>query len=394
VTLKNRLRAFVRYTLLGIEPPPNINIEALADTFNQTAQQTVLKALSPDNDEDPSRPNMSALAESLRDLSLLKTNIKVLSWKLSQIERREILDEHPDWRKQRTIQEIVRKFENEFQPTSRPCCGNDIYSGWHFGLTWLMGGQPLTRKAWEWTFTIQCLWNLGILNRDSPAAGLGFGCGTEPLVSLLANFNVALLATDLSPESELAKCWSETDQNTGCLDQLYKSQLVSKSDFISRVSYRDLDMTNIPLDELEGKFEFAWSSCALEHLGSKQKGFDFILNAGHCLKPGGIAIHTTEFDHTGLSQIDNWPTVMYTQADIIELKKQLAAHGMELVSPSFQQSGHFIDGYIDIPPYPYSAGFDPFFKHEGSPSPDTIPQINLSIDGYKATSYALIVQRH
>jgi hypothetical protein len=67
---------------------------------------------------------------------------------------------------------------------------------------------------------------------------------------------------------------------------------------------------------------------------------------------------------------------------------------MELLALSFQQSGYFIDGYVDIPPYPLTADFDhSFFPQDGSPSEPSIPQVNLSIDGFMATSYALIVRR-
>jgi hypothetical protein len=155
-----------------------------------------------------------------------------------------------------------------------------------------------------------------------------------------------------------------------------------------------MDMTNIPLGELESRYDFAWSSCALEHLGSKKSGLDFIVNSSRCLKSGGIAIHTTEFDHTGTSQIDNWPTVLFTQEDILSLQRQLDANGMDLLDPTFQQTGHFIDGYIDIPPYPHNKDFDSsFFQADGAPYPSSMPQLNLSIDGFKATSYALIVRR-
>jgi hypothetical protein len=384
---KDRLRAFLNRALLRTS-------EALSAMVNDAAELAVLKALSPLSEADSSRPNMTTLAEALRDYPLLKKNIKVLSWKISQNESQAVLEEHPDWTIRRPVAEVVARFEAQFQPTSRPCCGIDIYSGWHFGLSWLLGGNPLTRKAWEWTFTIQALWNLGLLSRGTPASGIGFGCGTEPLISLLANFNVDLLATDLTSESELAKSWRETGQNTGNLEQLFKPQLVSRDDFMARVRYRDMDMTNLPLEELEGKFDFAWSSCALEHLGSKQTGVDFIVNSCRCLKRGGFAIHTTEFDHTGMCRIDNWPTVLYTQADILDLQRQLDDSGMELIAPSFQQSGHFIDGYIDIPPYPGSKDFDSsFFQNDGSPHESSIPQLNLSIDGFKATSYALIVRR-
>jgi hypothetical protein len=376
---------------------PGINEESLSWMIEKAVEKQVLRALSPVNPDEPSRPNMSRLAESLRDYELIGKNLKVLSWKLGQLESQAILEAHPDWLIDRQIQDIPAYFSSQFKAFSRPCIGEDIYSGWHFSLCRHLGGNPLTRKAWEWTFTVQAFWNLGIFSRNIPSRGIGFGCGTEPLISMLANFDAQILATDISADSEIAQSWQATAsaaQNTGFLDNLFQSRLVSREKFLQRVSYTDLDMNNIPLGELEGQFDFAWSSCALEHLGTKRKGMEFVLNSSRCLKPGGIAIHTTEYDHTGTSNIDNWPTVLYNQQDILELQQELSAHGFELVEPAFYQTSHFIDGYVDLPPYPEHKQFDhSFFGEPGALDPSSIPQLNLSVDGFKCTSYALIVRR-
>jgi 2-polyprenyl-3-methyl-5-hydroxy-6-metoxy-1,4-benzoquinol methylase len=66
-------------------------------------------------------------------------------------------------------------------------------------------------------------------------------------------------------------------------------------DFKARVSYRTLDMNFIP-DDLHGKFDFVWSTCSVEHVGSILLGQRFIINTLNLLKPGGIAIHTVEFN--------------------------------------------------------------------------------------------------
>ena len=49
------------------------------------------------------------------------------------------------------------------------------------------------------------------------------------------------------------------------------------------------------LTDLPG-FDAVWSSCCFEHLGSPQAGLDFVLASMDCLRPGGLAVHTTEFD--------------------------------------------------------------------------------------------------
>ena len=52
-------------------------------------------------------------------------------------------------------------------------------------------------------------------------------------------------------------------------------------------------MNHLP-DDLRG-FDFTWSSCALEHLGTLAAGADFVVAQMDCLRPGGVAVHTTEF---------------------------------------------------------------------------------------------------
>ena len=57
--------------------------------------------------------------------------------------------------------------------------------------------------------------------------------------------------------------------------------------------FRAVDMNDIPPD-LRG-FDFTWSSCALEHLGTLRAGADFVVEQMTCLRPGGVAVHTTEY---------------------------------------------------------------------------------------------------
>ena len=53
-------------------------------------------------------------------------------------------------------------------------------------------------------------------------------------------------------------------------------------------------MNAIP-DDLLG-FDFTWSSCAFEHLGSLEAGEEFVVNQMHCVAPGGVGVHTTEYN--------------------------------------------------------------------------------------------------
>ena len=69
---------------------------------------------------------------------------------------------------------------------------------------------------------------------------------------------------------------------------------MERSAFDSRVQFQPADMRT--LEGLTGKYDFVWSSCALEHLGTLQAGIDFVVKSASMLKPGGVAVHTTEFN--------------------------------------------------------------------------------------------------
>ncbi len=108
-------------------------------------------------------------------------------------------------------------------------------------------------------------------------------------------------------------------------------------------------MNNIPQD-LRG-FDFTWSSCALEHLESIEKGLQFIINSLDTLKPGGIAVHTTEYNlSSNEDTLDNMGTVLFRKKDIQELVRRLTLAGHEIYINYNPGSGK-LDKYIDIAPY-------------------------------------------
>lgn len=141
---------------------------------------------------------------------------------------------------------------------------------------------------------MQVLSNQGMLKTSKK--GLGFGCGAEPMPGIFARHGCSVVATDLSREAAIEQGWVDTLQHANDLEDLYKAcnKILDKNLFFDRVSFRNVDMNNVP-DEFKG-FDFVWSACAFEHLGSLRHGMEFVKNSIKCLKPGGVAIHTTEFN--------------------------------------------------------------------------------------------------
>lgn len=122
--------------------------------------------------------------------------------------------------------------------------------------------------------------------------GLGFAVGEEPFPAYFAARGVEVLATDLW-DSNTSSRWTQS-QNLGGNKQILNKHGLCPSDLFKRhVHIKNVDMNYIPLD-LVG-FDFAWSSCAVEHIGNFQLGKEFFIKHLNVLKSGGISIHIVEF---------------------------------------------------------------------------------------------------
>jgi SAM-dependent methyltransferase len=203
------------------------------------------------------------------------------------------------------------------------------------------------RKLWEYAYILQCLAEAGMM---APGRnGLGFGVGKEPLVALLAARGCQMVATDLEQDEAIKQGWATTGQYAATLESLNDREICDPAKFPSRVKYRPLDMNNIDGDLVD--FDFVYSSCAFEHLGSIELGLRFVENSIKCLKPGGIAVHTTEFNVNSKEEtIDNNQTVLFRRKDIDLLVERLRANGHELEINFFAGDGP-IDRHIDVPPW-------------------------------------------
>ena len=180
------------------------------------------------------------------------------------------------------------------------------------------------RKLWEFVYIAQAIWAAGKLTRG--AAGLGFGCGREPLPSLFAKYGATILATDMSQDNEQSVAWVKTNQHSSEVSALRRRNICPDDDLLNNISFRPVDMNNIDAD-LSGKFDFCWSACALEHLGSISKGLQFIRNSLDTLRLGGVAVHTTEFTFDTETAHQVWQTVPYTKDHLVEFADSLRREG-------------------------------------------------------------------
>jgi SAM-dependent methyltransferase len=141
------------------------------------------------------------------------------------------------------------------------------------------------------------------------------------------------------------------------------------------VDFRTIDMNRIPAD-VTG-FDFAWSSCAFEHCGSIGLGKRFLREQMKCLKPGGVAVHTTEYNLSSIeTTVEEGPTVLFRRQDIEGVIRDLQAEGHRIEPLQLDLGCMPQDLHVDL--FPYSD--DPHLKLE-------------LFDEYVSTSLGLIITK-
>lgn len=227
------------------------------------------------------------------------------------------------------------------------------------------------RKLWEYCYLLQVLASEGMI---APGRrGLGFGVGKEMTVALLAAHGVEVTATDLHAEAAQEE-WVETGQHAASLRDLNDRNLCPPEQFERLVQFRAEDMTAISPD-LVG-YDFVWSLCAFEHLGSLAAGLDFVRNTLGCVNPGGLLVHTTELNcRSDGKTLDSGSIVIYRRGDFIRLAEQLGAEGHQVRPLNFNLGEDELDCYVDQEPYNMR-------RH-----------LRLRLGGHVTTSFGLIIRK-
>jgi hypothetical protein len=232
----------------------------------------------------------------------------------------------------------------------------------------------LHRKLWEFCYILQVLYERRMLEPERK--GLGFAVGEEPLPAVMASRGCTVLATDLSTEDPRSAAWAKTGQLASNVAKLNSRGICHEKEFKEQVCYRPVDMNHIPEDIIG--FDFTWSSCSFEHCGSIDLGKRFLVEQMKCLKPGGIAVHTTEFNLSSESEtIERGGTVIYRRRDVEEMIRNL------------RREGHYVEPIlIDTGDSPEDQHIDTFpYSHE----------LHLKLhlfEKYTSTSIGLIIQKN
>ncbi len=289
----------------------------------------------------------------------------------------------PDWL---TVKEMIRTsvlqppLDGPTVPATVPfmehsnCVAEDFVHPRYFQLCKLIEEAPVWhRKQWEYVFILHHLDKAGLLTSGRRA--VGFGVGLEPLPSAFARLGVQVLGTDAPSEIGEAAGWAQNKEHTKGLAEM-RFAWVPEDVFKSRVSFQECDMNQI--DPSIRNFDFAWSSCCFEHLGSIEAGLDFVRNSVEsCLKVGGVAVHTTELNMSSDTKtIEESPeTVLYRRSDLSSFLDEMTLRGHSVMPLRIAPNAHALDFYVDVPPYSQN------------------PHLRLQLAGYATTSVGLVIRR-
>ena len=236
------------------------------------------------------------------------------------------------------------------------------------------------RKQWEMAYICQTLHERGLLAAGH--RGLGFAVGAEKLPSFLAARGCRITATDLASDDDRNRAWAKTGQWVGNLAALNEHGLCPAEEFRDRVDYRPVDMNHVP-DDLRD-YDFTWSTCSFEHCGTLELGLRFLERQMDCLRPGGVAVHTTEFNLSSNDKtVAEGSFVIYRLRDIEAICERLVARGHHVEPLDLDPGSNELDRFVDPPPY-YESAKEPHGR---------IKHLRLALAGYASTSIGLIIRK-
>ena len=179
---------------------------------------------------------------------------------------------------------------------------------------------------------------------------LAFGVGRERLPGhprLAAG--VAVVATDQAADT--AGDWATVGQHAAALEELRCDEVCPPARFERLVSFRAVDMTDIP-DDLTG-FDLLWSSCAFEHLGSASAGAEFVLREWTVSEQAGSQSIRPNYGWTAGRDLELDGTVLYSIATLRRLVARLRLRGHRVLANFHVPLEAPPDRFVDLPPYPH-----------------------------------------
>jgi len=342
------------------------------DNSDKNAIDRLFAALNVNKLNERGQPNLEAINRIVANIELTNLNIKFFGYQIARALSSEI-----------PLREGLVPCHVGLQ--SKASTQRDMESDWvRYWCSELKTPVIMHRKQWELAYVLQAIYENGLLQEG--ARGVGFGCGEEPIASYLASRGVKVTITDLQPTRSEASGWTKSGQHTTSIDRAYHGHLIDRDRFDALVDHQFVDMNSIP-SNLRG-YDFCWSVCALEHLGSIEKGLAFIERSLAVVRPGGVAVHTTELNISSEGEtIDNWPTVLFQSHHFEKLASHLREGGHDVAPLNFDLGDQPMDQFIDLPPWSYDLP-ENLSAWMGQPS-----HLKIAIDGFASTCFGLVMRR-
>jgi hypothetical protein len=204
------------------------------------------------------------------------------------------------------------------------------------------------RRQWEYGFLLRILDKLPQLHK-----AIGFAVHDEPTVSYLASENVSVIATHLPLNTTEAKAG---------YDELFFSKEAINSRHIATPEQMDeyvkqdfVDMNTVESSKVwkqAGTYDLVWSLGSVGHLGTIRSALNFMEKSLELLKPGGAAVHTSEFNvGSTTATMDGDVTVLLRKSDVDLFHNCVAKKGFDMVQPCYDLGNEKIDQEYDTPPY-------------------------------------------
>jgi len=217
---------------------------------------------------------------------------------------------------------------------------------------------PTHRKLWEHAVVLHVYRTLQAV-RQLPVRPrvLGFGVGQEPLPSWFAAHGASVLATDKAADTSNPG-WAATGQHAASVADLPRLSYVSPEEMAAAVTFVEVDMASLPLgligSPLRNSFDLIWSCGSFEHIGGLEASLAFFARAMAALRPGGVAVHTTEYEYAyppDLPPLDTPDLVLFRDEHLADLSARLMAQGDTLLPLDVAPGDEPADLYVDRPPY-------------------------------------------
>jgi SAM-dependent methyltransferase len=210
------------------------------------------------------------------------------------------------------------------------------------------------RKQWEFAMIFLALRQRGLLKSDK--VGLSMGGGRERLLYALAQHIKQLVVTDIYASQTSWDCARTNDPETFIRSN--KPFPVDDTKFkVLRMDMRDLQFP-------DQTFDFCYSSCAIEHIGTHTDFLRHLNEVARVLKDDGIYVMTTEVQYGDITIHDqnnyifspDYLTELLSESDLVpaeECDARIMQHAINFPKPSniaslcWSRFGHISSRLLD-----------------------------------------------